>query len=352
MKVGIVGGNGQVGTELAVLLRADGHTVVPIVRSRRAGAFLGYHGFDCRIGDVTDRKDASRLLEDVDIVVIAAYASASSRNVLGYKEAWQTNTAIVKNCVAESPNRATLIYFSTVSAFGNERYSSLLKGRLNHYTISKRSLEKKFLDAARDAGKDGYALRLGYVQGPLQSKTRHIKQYLSEFEKVVVKTEQDAGSNVVHTVTIKDAIEKCGRTAIEPGRYTLINNPRWTWGDVFDYYCPPNVTLEYRLSSNATFGSKLMKSIVDRGSGFLIDQKDKLMSFQLLLPTFLNERIVYRYQREVAMSRLRDFDFERTTTFSIPEFEAEPVPGPFINGLDRTDESLELEAKIKRLLEE
>jgi len=75
MKFAIVGANGQVGTELCFLLRNEDLEVVPIVRNKLAAGFLDYHGFDCRIADISDEEDAREALNDIDVIVVAALAS-------------------------------------------------------------------------------------------------------------------------------------------------------------------------------------------------------------------------------------------------------------------------------------
>lgn len=351
MKIGIVGGNSQVGTELAFLLRDSGHEVIPIVRSRRAGGLLGSNGFNCRIGSITDRDEASELLAELDAVIIAAYATASSRNVLGYREAWQTNTAIVDNSINESSNDATVIYLSTVSAFGNKRYDSLLKGRFDHYTISKRRLERRFRKRARSYGKSPYVLRLGYVHGPLQSKTRNLREALQGTDRAVIRVSGDAGSNVVHTVTVAAAVERCLDQSLDPGRYTVIDNPRWSWSKLIDRYSPSGVELEFSPGSSQSIVSSAANRVLGYVTDFAIGQKDKLMSFQVVLPTSINERIVYRYQREVAMGRLRGYDFERVVTYDIPEFEANPVEGNTVENLENINKLLERESVIQDALD-
>ena len=54
MNIGIIGANSQVGTELCLLLRGSGYQVTPVIRSRWAGSFLSHHGFNCKIGEITD----------------------------------------------------------------------------------------------------------------------------------------------------------------------------------------------------------------------------------------------------------------------------------------------------------
>ena len=54
MKIGIVGGNSQVSTELCLIFSSWNIEVIPIVRSQWAASFLKYNGFECRIGDINN----------------------------------------------------------------------------------------------------------------------------------------------------------------------------------------------------------------------------------------------------------------------------------------------------------
>jgi hypothetical protein len=49
-----------------------------------------------------------------------------------------------------------------------------------------------------------------------------------------VKAEK--ASNVVHTVTIADAVRRCTFDSISPGLYSLVNVPQWSWKEVFEHY--------------------------------------------------------------------------------------------------------------------
>ena len=76
---------------------------------------------------------------------------------------------------------------------------------------------------------------MSQVFGNNQPRTRYFRDILSK-EKVIIQVSPEKKSNIVHTVTIKDAIMKCLDHEYIPGIYSLVNNPQWTWKDVIDYY--------------------------------------------------------------------------------------------------------------------
>ena len=76
---------------------------------------------------------------------------------------------------------------------------------------------------------------MSQVFGENQPRTRYFRDSLSK-DKVIVNVSPEKISNIVHTVTVKDAIMKCLDKKSIPGIYSLVNNPQWTWKDVFEYY--------------------------------------------------------------------------------------------------------------------
>ena len=77
-------------------------------------------------------------------------------------------------------------------------------------------------------------------------KTGIEKELILSKEKVIIQVSPEKKSNIVHTVTIKDAIMKCLDHEYIPGIYSLVNNPQWTWKDVIDYYKKPETIIEYK----------------------------------------------------------------------------------------------------------
>jgi uncharacterized protein YbjT (DUF2867 family) len=64
VKIAIVGANGQVGKELCLLFRQNGHDIIPIVRNKLGASFLIHQNFDCRIADIGEKDQAKKALTD------------------------------------------------------------------------------------------------------------------------------------------------------------------------------------------------------------------------------------------------------------------------------------------------
>ena len=115
MKVGIVGCNGQVGTELALIYQKMDIEVVPIVRSSWSASFLKHHGFECKIGDINNSSEAKKLLKDLDNIIISVIISDFGGPSM-YSS--KLNQRIIKNIVKYSENNSNIINLSSIRAFG------------------------------------------------------------------------------------------------------------------------------------------------------------------------------------------------------------------------------------------
>jgi nucleoside-diphosphate-sugar epimerase len=218
MSVAIIGANSQVGTELAVLLRNRGHPVVPVVRNQLAGAFFEQNGFDIRIGDVTNVEDADRVLHDAEGVLIAAYVRRWTNAVP--KRARELNLDIARNAVRYSADNATIIYFSSISAFGKPMYGPDLPEGAAGYAKDKRHLENAVTEACERHDKPCFPLRLGIVMGPFQARTKTIIRTINSRQQVYLGTDPEDASNVLDTETHPDAIDRSLSHAVAPDRYT------------------------------------------------------------------------------------------------------------------------------------
>lgn len=226
-RVALIGANGQVGAELALLLaRVPNFELVPICRTRSGSAFLRHHGIAVRHGRVADASDARRLLGDCDLVVNAALATGTPTEIR------RSEDAIVVNAITQSLPIATVVHFSTQSVYGDPRPGRPIRWR-NPYGRVKLATESTALRAARRAGKTLHVLRLGHVCGALQGITADIRAQLRSGRVVLPVT--DAPSNTVYTVTILDAILQAARGSLPAGVFDLMNVPQWSWTAVHEF---------------------------------------------------------------------------------------------------------------------
>ena len=239
MKIGLIGANGSIGTELSFLLKNNVDPIA-IIRNRLGSIFLKHHNFSCRICDVSEENDAKKYLSDLDKIVIFSYATDpySGRQT---RSSQKINKNIIKNTIKFSRKNSTIIYFSTIRAFSNDIVPNTSNFWMKSgYAKEKINLEKLLLSESKKNNKKAFILRISQVFGDNQPRTSTFKNLLSQ-QKINVLVDPRKKSNIVHTVTIKDAILKCLSSASTPGIYSLTNNPQWTWKEVIDYYRKPEL---------------------------------------------------------------------------------------------------------------
>ena len=388
MKLGLVGANGHIGTELSFLLN-DVVDLIPITRNRLGSLFLKHHGLPCRIFDISKENDASESLYDLDSVVISSYAVdpySSSQT----RSSQKTNEEIIKNTIKFSKNNSTIIYFSTIRAFSNNIVPNtsnfLIKSSFEKEKIH---LEKLLLSESKKNKKRVFIFRMSQVFGENQPRTHYFRDNLSK-EKVIVNVSPEKKSNIVHTVTIKNAIMRCLDHDSLPGIYSLVNNPQWTWKNVIDYYKKPETTIEYK--PETTIEYKTQPSIQNKNGFFWnllksnkkhikpllyyvapkyepqiqkklaekkminainslkksklirVDQDKKSQSLQTrkyenakaFLDALINDQI-----GESEIPEGLSTDSKNENSFSIEEFNFNPIPGPFLNNLTNTKKLLD-----------
>jgi hypothetical protein len=111
--IGLVGGNSQVATEVALFLSLrPGVQVVPICRSSIGSAFLHHCGLSSRNGTMNDPSAARELLSGLDLV-------ADFSLPLGPAGEMRRRTGSgVTQLVQHSPTASRVVYISTEMAFG------------------------------------------------------------------------------------------------------------------------------------------------------------------------------------------------------------------------------------------
>ena len=330
MKLGLIGANGNVGTELCFLLKND-VDLKPIIRNRLGSVFLKHHGFSCTIADISQNKDSKEHLSDIDAVVISSYATdpfsgsqtQSSRKI---------NEQIIKNSVKFSAKDATIIYFSTIRAFSHKIDPNTSRfWTMPGYDKEKRHLERVFMSECRKNKKRGFALRLGHVFGDNQPRTREFKKMLSK-KRILVQVSPNKKSNVVHVVAIKDAILRCLDLKAKSGVYSVVNNPQWTWENVFNYYKKCETIIEYKslqtsTSNTNSFFWKLLKT-----------NKKYLSPIRYYLPSKFDAEIQKKLTMKKMMQAISSLKNEEA--FYSSDFSYESIPGPFLRGLNNTKELL------------
>ena len=227
VRVAVIGANGQVGAELCLLLSAQPDlTLLPVCRTRSGSAFLRWKGIACRHGRTADPQDAARLLGDSDVVINSSLATGTPAEIRSIED------RIVRNACAWSAPGATIIHFSTQSVYGDPRSDRMIRWR-NPYGRAKLATERSLRRAGRRFAKRVYILRLGHVCGALQEISNEIRVQIRSGRALIPSL--DRSSNTVYTAAIVGAVLQILEGRVRPGTYDLMNTPRWSWSEVYEY---------------------------------------------------------------------------------------------------------------------
>jgi len=325
MKLGLIGANGSVGSELCFLLKNE-VDLKPITRNKLGSVFLKHHGFDCTISDISNETDAKQSLSDLDVVVISSYATdpfSGSQT----RSSQQINENIIKNSIKFSKENSIIIYFSTIRAFSDKIDPNTSKFWTKPgYDKEKKHLENFFISESKKRKKKAFAFRIGHVFGDNQSRTRDFKKIFSK-QSIIVQVDPEKKSNIVHTVTIKDAIMKCIQSNITSGIFSLVNNPQWSWKEVIDFYKTPETNIEYRTMSTNPPENSLVWNILKSNKKFLVPLR------YYISPKF-DTKINKKFATKRMMAAISNLKTEEL--FYTSEFNYKPIPGPFLNNLEDT----------------
>ncbi|MGM0591651.1 MAG: NAD-dependent epimerase/dehydratase family protein [Halobacteriota archaeon] len=330
MTVAVVGGNGHIGMELCLLLREAGETPRPLVRNRIGAAFFEAHDIDARVVDVTDDEAAEKALRGVDAVVVSARTDVERQSP---SEVKATNRALVTGAVENAPTDAAAILFSSVSAIDPSSF----------YGHAKRYEEAILSSACASADIPGYALRLGHVLGPRQHWSRTLSEYVGDRDDLELSVAPDRHSNVVHTVTVCDAVLACARRDPEPGTYTVVNVPQWTWQEVFEFYAASGTRM--RFYPPETDEQSIARRVVSAGASLLEPYRGAVFRALDYVPDRAYYELRGRYKQRLAAEDLLE-RIERTR-LDLFVFDYESMPGPFLSDLPETRERLDQERAVE-----
>jgi nucleoside-diphosphate-sugar epimerase len=301
LKLGVVGANGQVGAELCLLLatRPD-IELIAICRNRSGSAFLRWQGISCRHGRVADPTDAPRLLGDCDVVVNSALASGAPAQIR------RSEDRIIQSIFAYSKNSATIVHFSTQTVYGDPRPNRWIRWR-NPYGRAKLASERRVRLEGRRTKKPTFILRLGHVCGELQKISILIREDIRA--RNVILPVENRSSNTVYTAAIIGAIEQIIRGAAVPGTYDLMNTPRWTWREVYEYeagICKLPLGAEILESPRASWNAGVTEPAL-RLAGSLVaapQVRDIFAKLFAYLPDSANARLMARWYTKRAQTEI------------------------------------------------
>ncbi|MDB4987513.1 MAG: hypothetical protein JWN04_2691 [Myxococcaceae bacterium] len=280
--IALVGANGQVGTEVCLLLsKMTGVTVLPIVRSRLGASVLERCGIPCRVGALTSDAEAKRLLEGCDLVADFSLPSGLPVQV---RDAIRTN---VTHAMRNAPAGARYVFMSSTMAFGNGtsgRYEDLWFAR-TPYAASKRGGERWARLMGYRYQRPTYVLRLGQVFGDLQSVSRAMISSPAQGRVALLDGQGGTSpSDAVFCSTIAQALVNIARGVDSPGRYTLLEAPEWTWQQLHAFHArQAGVQIEFVEPGAPAAKPTFARSLKAASSGLLRSAARELVRHKDLL---------------------------------------------------------------------
>jgi dTDP-4-dehydrorhamnose reductase len=233
-KIGIIGANGQLGSEVCLLLdQMEGVTPIPICRNQVGASFLRRCGFDVRLGTTDSEANSRKLLEGLDLIADFSLPAGSSSYV---RSQIKQNVTQISHF---APEGIPFVYLSSILAFGNPDFHSNLRNYVfarNAYGSTKRYAEHLVKKLGAKHRRPTYIFRVGVVHGELQAATRQALKDLKNSAHLTAHI-PDCESYTVFAFTIAEALVSAARQVDSPGMYTLISNPGWTWKDLHQYFC-------------------------------------------------------------------------------------------------------------------
>lgn len=305
-RIAILGANGQVGTEVCLFLSfMPDVEPVPICRSSIGAAYLRRCGLDVRVGHINDENQARYLLNGCDVVADFSLPVGSTIEVK------QTMRRVIPNLARYAPDGAQLVYLSSITAFGIPDFHQALRFyriSRNRYGSCKRYGEKVVFASGRRYGRATYVLRLGVVHGELQAVSRKCTQDVRHNADVLAFL-PEADSYTIFAFTIAEALAGIAHRREEPGLFTAVSHPAWSWEDIYMWYaervgaCPQHVVVP-PVQAVEHWWQKVMHKATQPFMRTVVRHKDFLSGYVAALGPALEQTMRAGYHRRMAAAEI------------------------------------------------
>jgi nucleoside-diphosphate-sugar epimerase len=334
--IAILGANSQVGSEVALFLAEMPQVrVVGICRSLLASTFVRRCGIECRHGHIDSAGEAVDLVRDCDLVADFAIPRGSPSQIRTAQK------KLVEGAMKALKPGAPYVYISSLAALGMPKGPGVpLKHYFLSHTIygaSKRYGERLALDLGKRTARPVFCLRLGQVIGEIQGVSQ---VYMREARKRAPVVVPSGPSYTVPAFTIAEAISNIAFGLEDPGLYSLISAPPWSYQEVYKYHADwadvaATIKIETpmaRSASLAGLGRALRRSVVASAAAFAREHAELIAGNVSIHFPRAEERLFGLYQRQMkTAAAVSSLESGRARPFAgawIGE-----VPGPFLRNL-------------------
>jgi dTDP-4-dehydrorhamnose reductase len=218
-RIAILGANGQVGSELAMLmyLSEDVHPVA-VARSSYSLAPLHLLGIECHVANN-------------DTVLADVLRSCGAAVELVHP--WMSDIGAMRRAISDRlrlidgalPAGAPMIYGSTQAVY---RLDPSMP-RFTLYGSTKRHAERELERICRRRGRPLCILRLGQVNGAMQGATLSVMKLLQRHDRVRVP---DIPSFTVFVTSIEETVRRFVAGEVPQGTYSMISDPAWSYAEL------------------------------------------------------------------------------------------------------------------------
>ena len=238
--IGIIGANGQVGTEVCLFLNNwEDVRIIAVCRTKLGSAVLRAMGIECRHGSMKDVDVAKDILSDCDLVADFSLPKGAAEDI---KSVYRTN---ITNTLENMPLQSKYVFISSLMAFGMKGSTEVFK---NHwvpktvYAATKRYGENLSFQLGKKRNIDVFVLRLGEVHGLLQTCSKSWRTFFeNDYPTIIVPNKE---SYAVFSYTIAEALVNIAKGKEKPDIYSLGSNPDWSYEELFTYLAKKPVKVE------------------------------------------------------------------------------------------------------------
>lgn len=303
IKVAVIGAAGRIGPYLVRRLALENaYEPVPVIRDRMAIRFLGDYRQLTRVGSITDRDSASRLIGDCQVVINLAFSGSTTSAI--------ANNIKLVEAITTLKSVKVFINLSTISVHG----LPFTKSRMNFvkpkpssaYGKSKLAMERIVTDAFRQTDTKYFLIRLGNVYGPSQTVSRMVfEDVTSAFFELPFGG--DLTSNAVSVQHFIDAIVSILNNPPSSGVYNCTEEPQRTWREIYDMHTdawnlPP-------VTSMSPASSYLLRKKVRISSGiesptirYKIKKMIKYLTHNSLINNRISKKLYFTYRKHIPMN--------------------------------------------------